>query len=161
MKKARSDPGLFRKLAFMIRFVLTLFFFGLTEIVMAQHPGFTPIDDQTNLWGAWEAQDGEETYIQPIQDEDAPGGYILVLHGDMNYFSSWVDEEMGASVDLQFDYELEGNTLNCKMTMSNAIGYYMEHENQPFSFQLFISETGDSLLIELTNGETYILEKSK
>ena len=145
----------------MIRCTLTLIFATVLSISFAQHAGFTAIKEETNLWGAWEAESGEDTFIQPIQEEDSPGGYILVLHDDVNYFSSWVDEEMGASVDLQFDYKLTGNKLECVLTMSNSMGYFMQHENQPFSFELFISDSGDSLLIELVNGETYTLHKAK
>lgn len=139
--------------------ILALSLFGCSSIY-AQHDGFSPITEETNLWGAWAAVEGEETFIQPIQDPDSPGGYMLVLHDDVNYFSSWVDEEMGASIDLQFTYKLEGNTLKCVFTNSNALGYFMQHENEEFSFKLFVSDSENTLLIELLDGKTYVLKKS-
>lgn len=144
----------------MLRSVLIVVFVGISGFLMSQHEGYSPITEETHLWGAWEAEEGEDTFIQPIQDSESPGGYMLVLHDDMNYFSSWIDEEMGASIDLQFSYELDGNTLNCVFTGSNAVGYYMNHEKEKFSFELFVSDSGETLLIELENGQTYVLKSA-
>lgn len=142
----------------------TLFIFALLFVanVSAQEDvkdkRWIPISKSSNIYGAWEADGGEETNIQPI-DEEAPGGYILVLREDVNYFSSWVDEEMGASIDLQFDYELVGNQLNCTVIGSNALGWYMQNENRTFSFQLYISEDEENLVLQLQDETKYILTR--
>jgi hypothetical protein len=136
-----------------------------TGMLFAQVDGHDLINDQSDYEGIWIVVDSN-SYIRPLcdnSDEDcemAPGGDKLIMGDASTYFSSYIHPTLGASINLEFSYERNGSEFNCIMTSSNELGYWMQHENQPFSFQLYHSQKGGTLLIILDDGTKHLLREA-
>lgn len=138
-----------------ILFLAILLFSGLS---VAQNDGYLPVETESDFEGVWVTVDNSQ--IRLFEDEFAPGGVWLILYESDSYFSDYIDPEMGASIDVGFDYVLNKNQFDCVMTSSNSLGYYMEHENQPFGFKLYFKLEKGERHLRLVNdfGTSYDLE---
>lgn len=141
----------------MQRLALLLFLILPGGILFAQVDGYDLVKDQSDYEGIWIVVDSN-SYIRPlcdISDEDcymSPGGDKLIMGDGSNYLSGYIHPEFGASINLEFTYERNGSDFDCIMTSSNELGYWMQHENQPFSFQLYHSQEKGTLLMLLNDG---------
>ena len=125
-----------------ILFILGIAFSGLS---IAQLEGYSPVETIDDFDGVWITVDSSE--IKLFKDEFAPSGEWLIIYDDRSYFSSYMDAEWGALVSVEFDYSRNSNIFDCRLTNSNSLGYFMEHENEPFGFKLYF---------KIENGETHL-----
>jgi len=138
----------------MIRSALFFCFLLISGISLAQKEGFEPITSEADFMGLWILVD-TNNYIHPLCDNNdpdcqmTPGGDKLIADESAVYFTSYIHPEFGASIELQFTYELSGNKLDCILTQSNALGYLMQNENQPFGLKMYVSKSEELLGIEL------------
>lgn len=116
---------------------------------------FEPATEFEQFQGVWQVL--KQRPLPLIIDEDAPIGSILVFSKDLTYLSGSIDPEYGASVDVQFSYQLKNGIYECILTGSNSMGYYMQHENQPFTFELFYSPDGKYLKVINQEDRVYVL----
>ncbi|MDB2657021.1 hypothetical protein N9Y60_03080 [Crocinitomicaceae bacterium] len=141
----------------MLRPTILVFFLITAGVLNAQHAQqsgspFEPISSEDQFLGVWILEDSHE-YIYPLclPEEEfcdmSPGGNKLIFSDNSNYFFSYVSPESGAAINLQFTYERTGGHFDCILTMTNAAGYWMEHEYQSFSFELEYSEELNKLQI--------------
>lgn len=136
--------------------ILGLFLCGFS-FAQLEGRSFYPVESESDYEGIWVAVDKAD--IKLFEEEEAPVGTWLILYKDKSYFSSFISPEMGASVDVEFDYTVKSHTFNCRLIGSNSLGYYMQHENQAFGFELYYSVENDETRLLLTNdfGTSYEL----
>ncbi|MDG1334372.1 MAG: hypothetical protein P8P74_18710 [Crocinitomicaceae bacterium] len=135
-------------------FILTLV---ISSFGLAQLEGYPPINSIEDIEGVWITIDSSE--IKLFEDEFAPIGKWLIIDDEKSYFSAYIDPDWGASIDVEFDYSLNSNIFDCRLTGSNSLGYYMQHENEPFGFKLYFKVENGETHLKLTNdfGTTYEL----
>ena len=124
---------------------------------MAQTEGYQPVETTADYEGVWMTTD--TALIQLFEDEFAPSGSWLIIYDEKSYFSSYLDPEWGASINVGFEYTLTASTFDCRLTESNSLGYFMEHENQRFAFKLFYKLLEGERFLQLVNdfGKSYEL----
>lgn len=134
--------------------VITLFIGGAS---LAQNDGYIEVKYPSDYEGIWIAKDTVQ--MQLLKADYAPVGAWLIIDKTSSYFSSFLDPEWGASIDIGFTYKRKSNVFKCKLIESNSIGYLMEHENEPFRFKLYYKFSEDEHFLRLENayGTTYDL----
>ena len=137
--------------------IILLFGLLTSSICLAQLEGYSPVETMDDFKGAWIT--GDSTEIKLFEDEFAPVGIWFIIYADRSYFSSYMDPEWGASIDVEFDYSLNSNIFDCRLTGSNSLGYFMQHENEPFGFKLYFKVEDGETRLKLVNdfGTTYEL----
>lgn len=117
---------------------------------------FKKVSSEEDVYGYWTSVDTVEV---SILGEEAPTVYYFALTDSKSYFSSYIDPDFGASLDIEFTYERSGNVFDCILTGSVALGYFMEHENEAFQFQLSYRTVDGVDQLQLTNQHgTYLFE---
>lgn len=148
----------------MIRLILFTQFLICSLFVAAQTPNeiesFEPVSDESQYSGIWILED-TNGYVNPLCSPEeefcdmTPGGDKLVMSEESNYFTSYIHPEFGASINLQFTYNRKEEIFDCIMVQTNALGYWMEHENQAFTFELYYSEELDKIMMITQDGRIF------
>ncbi|MCR9173412.1 MAG: hypothetical protein NXI10_13005 [bacterium] len=148
-----------------IRYTLALFLVLSGWYLSAQtfeSVAYYPVSSVDQFNGIWIVKDTNE-YINPLCREEeeycdmTPGGDKLIFSEESNYFTSYIDPEWGAVINLQFTYERKDGHFECIMIGTNAMGYWMEHEHETFSFDLFYSDERNELMFIRQDGVEHIL----
>ncbi len=132
----------------MMKNTLVIFLLFFTSVVIAQDADFksyVSVNADADFFGVWMCVD--TCSFDVLGDEGAPTVTWLVINESSSYFSSYLHPEFGAAIDIEFSYQREGGTFNSVFTASNSLGYFMEHENEKFTFQLFVDNQNEGALL--------------
>ena len=142
----------------LITMFVAISFAGMAQNgVGAQSEAFEPVSATSHYYGIWMLEDTSE-FVNPLCEggeefcDMTPGGDKILFSEESNYFTSYIHPDLGASIDLQFTYERNEGLFQCTMVQTNALGYWMEHEYQIFTFELTYSEELDKLMIVCQDG---------